>query len=241
MKKYIPYIVTLAAIAGWVVVAGNRAQAQTTDLLLADSTDQSEFPQVTAQPVDQAVPIGSDAVLSVQAVNADGFQWLRNGAPVDGETNSSLVIQDVVINDAGLYSCEVSKANGEVVPTRTATLNVTACLPGGGPIIVFGTPYLGGGSQGTCPGPFAGYVNYIKPSSQGWGWAPIAGTAHTATDLNRNDTKVEYVGRYGDSGCDETTVSIPDPTISPKYRFTIYFPNNVPTNAYPIMLTGFNP
>jgi hypothetical protein len=112
---------------------------------------------------------------------------------------------------------------------------------GGGPITVFGTPYPGGGSHNGCPGPYAGYVNYTKTISQGWGWSP-SGTVHTASDgSGRTDTKIEYVGAYGDSGCDRTTVTIPHPAFSPVYRFTIYFTNNIPTNAYPITLTGFNP
>ena len=236
MNKKIPHIIALAAVTGLLVIAGNSVQAQTTDAL-----DQSEFPTITAQPVDQAVTVGSNAVLSVQAVNADSYQWLSNGVAIEGQTDSSLTIANVGTNDVGLYSCEVSK-DGETVPTRAATLNVvTASLPGGGPITVFGTPYPGGGSQGTCPGPYAGYVNYIKTASQGWGWAP-SGTVHTASDgSGRTDTKIEYVGRSGDEDCDQTSVSIPNPTFSTKYRFTIYFPNNVPTGPYPITLTGFNP
>ena len=267
MKKYIPHIITLAAITGLVVITGNRVHAQTTDVL-----DQSEFPQVTAQPVDQTVPIGANVLLSVQANNANGYQWLCNGTPLDGQTNNALVIQNAGINDVGLYSCEVFNGD-QAVPTRTASVEVetmagattagvtaakattasalsasamttgasAASMPAGGPIIVYGTPYPGGGSQGTCPGRYAGYVNYIKTASQGWGWAPIAGMAHTATDTNRTDTKIEYGGRSGDEDCDQTSVSIPDPAFSTKYRFTIYFTNNVPTNAYPITLTGFNP
>jgi hypothetical protein len=235
MNKKIPHIITLAAITGLAVITGNSVQAQTTDAL-----DQSEFPQVTAQPTDQAIAVGSNVVISVQAANADAYQWLRNGVPVDGQTNSSLTLANVGTNDVGLYSCEISK-DAETVPTRTATLNVVVAASGGGPITVFGTPYLSGGSHGSCPGPYAGYVNYIKTVSQGWGWAPT-GTVHTASDgSGRTDTKVEYVGKYGDSGCDQTSVTIPHPPASPKYRFTIYFPNNVPTNAYPLILEGFNP
>lgn len=233
----IPHIIALAAITGLLAIAGNSVHAQTTDAL-----DQSEFPQVMAQPVDQAVSVGSNVVLSVQATNADGYQWLRNGVPIEGQTDSSLTIANVGTNDVGLYSCEVSK-DGETVPTRTATLNVVAAAAtSGGPITVFGTPYPGGGSQGSCPGPYAGYVNYIKTASQGWGWAPVSGMAHTASDgSGRTDTKIEYGGRSGDEGCHQTSVSIPNPTFSTKYRFTIYFPNNVPTGPYPIILTGFNP
>jgi hypothetical protein len=248
MNKKIPHIIALAAITGLLAIAPNTTPAQTTDPLLTDSVDQSEFPQVTAQPVDQVVPIGSNAVLSVQAINADGYQWLRNGVPVDGQTNSSLIVANAGTNDVGLYSCEVSK-DAETVPTRAASVSVVAAsssvtaasLPGGGPITVYGTPYPSGGSKGGCPGPYVGYVNYTKTISQGWGWTPT-GTVHKAADgSGRTDTKIEYVGAYGDSGCNQTIVIIPNPTYSPAYRFTIYFANNVPTNAYPITLTGFNP
>lgn len=270
MNKKIPHIITLAAITGLVVIAGNTALAQTTDPLLTGSADQSGFPQITAQPVDQTVPIGANVVLSVQANNADGYQWLINGVPADSQTNSSLAIANAGIDDVGLYSCEVFNGE-EMVPTRTASVCVetttgattastltakatgvgaltaramtggasAAGMPAGGPIIVFGTPYLGGGSKGGCPGPYAGYVIYTKSAFQGWGWVPT-GTVHTATDTNRTDTKIEYGGNYGDYGCAQTSVTI-NPTYSPAYRFAIYFTNNVPTNAYPIVLTGFNP
>ncbi len=271
MNKQIPHLVTLAIITGFLAVAGNTAYTQTTDPLLADPVDQSAFPQITAQPVDQTVPIGSSVTLFVQANNADGYQWLCNGVPIDGQTNEALVIQNAGIKDVGLYSCEVFNG-AEMVPTRTASVEVettagattagvttanataastlsanamtasasAASLPAGGPIIVFGTPYAGGGSKGSCPGPYAGYVVYTKPPSQGWGWTPISGVAHTATDTNRTDTKIEYIGNYGDYGCAQAGVTV-NPTYSPVYRFTIYFTNNVPTNAYPLVLTGFNP
>jgi hypothetical protein len=113
---------------------------------------------------------------------------------------------------------------------------------GGGPIVVLGTPLLSNGSKNSCPGPYVGYVAYTKTASQGWGWAPITGAPvlSAADGSGRTDTKVEYVGAYGDHGCGQTSVSI-NPAYSPVYRFTIYFTNNVPTNAYPIVLTGFNP
>jgi hypothetical protein len=253
----IPHIIALTAITGLLAIAGNSVYAQT-----ADDLDQTVFPTITAQPVDQVVPIGSKVVLSVQANNADGYQWLINGVPVDGQNNNSLTIQNAETSDVGFYSCEVFNGT-EAVPTRAANVcvymtvssavvaksstvatkssAVAACLPGGGPITVFGTPYLSGGSQGSCPGFYVGYVNFIKTASQGWGWAPISGMVHTVSDgSGRTDTKIQYVGAYGDSGCGQTPVTIPNPPFSPVYRFTIFFTNNVPTNAYPITLTGFN-
>src|ERR1035437_7892946 len=84
MNKKIPHIITLAAITGLLAIAGNTAHAQTTDAL-----DQSEFPTITAQPTDQAVPVGSNAVLLVQAINADNYQWQSNGVDIVGQTNST--------------------------------------------------------------------------------------------------------------------------------------------------------
>ncbi len=264
MNKQIPYIIKVAVVIAALLILNDASYAQTvTDPLLADSVDQSVFPQITAQPVDQTVPIGSSVTLSVQANNADGYQWLRNGLSLDGQTSSSLSIANAGINDVGLYSCSVFNG-AESVPTRAANVCVytagssdvvtkssvgaaglkvvQAAVPGGGgSITVYGTPLLSNGSSGGCPGKYAGYVIYSKPASQGWGWTPT-GTVHTVTDTNRTDTKVQYVGYYGDTGCNQTTVSIHNPTYSPVYQFVIFFTNNVPTNAYPmVLLSGFNP
>ena len=243
MNKHIPQmprLIVMAAITGLMAMAPNLTQAQT-----ADDLDQSGFPTITSQPVDQAVIAGSNAVLSVQAVNADTYQWQSNGVAIAGQTNSTLTLQNVGVN-AGSYSCNVSQSGGDAVPTRTASLNVVmapAVVVSGTPIVVFGGPVHGGGTQGTCPGKYAGYVNYTKTISQGWGWAPTNGaTVFTAADgSGRTDTTVVYGGINYDSGCNQNSVTIPNPPYSPVYRFSIYFPSNVPTTNYPIVLTGFSP
>jgi hypothetical protein len=255
MKRRIPYIVSLAAITGFLAIAPNITHAQPADPLLTDSADQAQFPVITAQPVDQAVIAGSNAVLSVQAVYADNYQWQSNGVDIAGQTNTTLTLQNIGVNNAGSYSCNVSQTGGDPVPTRAASVVVETAanasgagvmangVLGGGPIVVSGSPKASNGTQGTCPGTYAGYVIYTKTVSQGWGWAPISGASPlTASDgSGRTDTKVVYNGMYGDSGCGQTTVTIPYPPPSPSYRFAIYFPNNVPTTNYPIVLTGFNP
>jgi Immunoglobulin domain len=259
MKRRIPHIVSLAAISGLLAIIPNITRAQTTDPLLADPADQAQFPVITAQPLDQVVPAGSNVVLSVQAAYADNYQWQSNGVDIVGQTNSTLALQNLGPNGAGLYSCNVSQIGGDPVPTRAAsvevetTANATAAgvtangvtangILGGGPITVSGTPKTSNGAQGTCPGSYAGYVIYSKTISQGWGWTPVSGaTPLTASDGGgRTDTFVTYAGMYGDSGCGQTTVTIPYPPPSPAYRFAIYFPNNVPTTNYPLVLTNFN-
>lgn len=224
-------------MAALLALNGGLVSAQLVDL--ADA-DQLEFPKILRQPEDQAAGIGSNVTFTVTAGNAESYEWLRNGVVLEDQTNSTLTLENVGTADVGYYSCRVIK-NSESVPTRSASLNVFTAS-GFGDVTVYGAPVVSSGNQGSCPGAYAGYVNYIKTVSQGWGWAPSTGTTvHTASDLNRTDTKVQYVGKFGDGGCNQTIVTVPHPTYSPKYRFSIYFPNNVPTNSYAITLAGFDP
>lgn len=220
--------------------------------------EQAVFPIIVLQPLDQLVPAGGTVSFEVKAENGPlTYQWYRNGSALSGQTNTALVISNATISDVGLYACSVARES-EAVPTRAAQLMVYSSRPstsfssgsdqmttmsgGSGSVTVWSTPVVSSGSSGSCPGSYAGYANYTKTLAQGWGWAPTSGTTtHTATDLNRMDTKVQYSGKLGDGDCNQTSVSVPDPTYSTKYRFTIYFTNNVPTNAYSITLDGFDP
>jgi hypothetical protein len=206
---------------------------------------QPQFPFIILQPVDQNVHIGSNATFSVLAENADGYQWLCNGNAIANATNSTLTIQNAQIQNVSLYSCEVYQGM-QYIPTRSALLQVYTNWidpqTGVDPMVVFSFAYPGSGSAGSCPGPYSGYVYYTPGNA--WGWAPDTtngNTLFTATDTNRINTKIQYVGEYGDNGCDQTTVTVPSPAFSPQYEFCIYFTNNVPTNAYPITLSGFSP
>lgn len=97
-----------------------------------------------------------------------------------------------------------------------------------------------------CTGGYEGYANYTKTIVNGWGWAPDTNnfTVFTATDTNRTTTKIQYLGRLGDIGCNQTTVTIQNPPASNKYRFTVFFTstNDIPaTTNYPLVLHNFTP
>jgi hypothetical protein len=250
--------IALAAIAG--LALSVRGQ----------TSDQSQYPVIVQQPIDQCLPVGSSATFTVVATNATTYQWYKNNVSLDGQTNSSLTLPNVSTSDVAYYAASVINGS-EVVPTRSACLNVyvtsgsgsttTSSAPSGGKfstmsmmstmddsgpptITVFGAPVVSSGGSAGCPGYYSGYVNYIKPITQGWGFCTDTNyTVHTATDGNATNTHVIYTGYYGDGSCALTTVQVPDPTYSPKYRFSIYFPRGtqVPTNAYPITLAGFLP
>lgn len=246
---------TLTLIATSIMLANITAFAQnavpTSSNMAASakaSVAQPDFPKIILQPENQMAYFGSNAIFVVTAANTDGYQWLRNGVPLDDQTNASLVITNCSLSDVGYYSCNLY-LDIEVVPTRAASLmvytNSTDPQTGVDPVVVFGFPLLGSGGSGSgCPGHYAGYINYTKTSQQGWGWAPDTtggNNVFIASDANRTDTKVQYIGGYGDGGCNQTAVTLPTQPMSPVYRFTIYFTNNVPTNAYAITLDGFKP
>lgn len=87
-----------------------------------------------------------------------------------------------------------------------------------------------------CPGPRTAYAFFSKQYATN----SATGT-YTITDILRSDTKVQFFGYNGDSGCSSTTVSIPSPTFSPTYQFAVYFHTNNPSGTYPIWIQGFNP
>ena len=214
----------------------------------ADCPDQSDFPWIVCQPVNQMVHIGSDATFAVQADNGPlTYQWLSNGIAMDDQTNNTLIITNVQFSSAAFYSCNIAK-DWEIVPTRAATLyvytNTVNPATGVDPVTVYAPPVTSSGRQGTCPGSYVGYAVYSKTSAQGWGWDPDTNntTIFTASDGGgRTNTSVVYNGKDFDQGCGPTSVTIPNPPLSPAYRFVIYFPNNLPTTNYPIVLDGFLP
>ena len=257
MKNNTQLGIALAAIAGMVLAVHA----------------QDAYPTITQQPLDQLVPVGGTAQYSVQAANATAYQWYFNNAIIDGETNETLVVTNVQVSNVGLYSALVFNGaddvptrsallNVYVASSSTSTSTSTTTSPmrasammsatslslndlgAGSVIVVFGFPLQSMGGNGNCPGKYAGYVNYTKTVAQGWGWTPsTSNTVYTATDTNATNTKIVYTGGYGDSGCAQTSVTVPYPALSPAYRFSIVFPpgTQVPTNAYPITLSGFNP
>jgi hypothetical protein len=199
-----------------------------------------DFSALTAEPQGQLLEIGSAMTFSVNGAPGETFQWLRNGVAIPNQTNSSLTIQNAQISDAGYYSCAITGAL-QVQSSVTMSLMVYGFSPDS-QVVIYGTPITSSGTQGTCPGHYIGYVNYTKTPGNGWGWDPSTNTTvFTATDNNSSNTKVTYLGDYHDSGCAQTSVTIPNPPSSDAYRFTIYFTNNVPTTNYPITLSGFDP
>ena len=68
---------------------------------------------IVGQPQDAVVPEGEDAEFTVEAVNAETYQWYYSATPdgagtlLTGETAYTLVVPNVQLADEGYYYCEV--------------------------------------------------------------------------------------------------------------------------------------
>lgn len=84
-------------------------------------------PQIVAQPQDQNVAFGQDAMFNVSAAGVVSYQWLFNGTNIPGATGSSLIITNVTTGNAGRYSVVIASPFG-IETSRDANLalsNVT--------------------------------------------------------------------------------------------------------------------
>jgi hypothetical protein len=82
-------------------------------------------PQITAEPQDQAVCAGAQAVFSIQAKGSEpiNYQWLRSGLPltddgrVVGSATATLSIADVQPSDQGAYFVHLNNRFGSTNST----------------------------------------------------------------------------------------------------------------------------
>ena len=82
-------------------------------------------PTITSQPQSLTVNTGSTATFTVSATGkpTPTYQWQFDGTTITGETNTSLVINNVQDINTGSYNVVVSNENGTVT-SNTATLSV---------------------------------------------------------------------------------------------------------------------
>ncbi|MBL9187130.1 MAG: CotH kinase family protein [Opitutaceae bacterium] len=114
-------------------------------------------PIVVAHPVAQSVVFGGTASLSVSASGSGAmwYQWFRDGAPIQGATKSTLVVNIASHSAVGGYTAVVSNAGGSVTSTvapvgavsasALSNLSVRATLAAGQTLTVGAV--VGGGAK----------------------------------------------------------------------------------------------
>ncbi len=98
-------------------------------------------PYIIQQPVSLTNDAGTTATFTIGAMAA-GYQWQKNGAPINGATDAALTLHSVSRGDAGSYTCVVSGANGSIISdAATLTVNggppyITGIVPSGANFII---------------------------------------------------------------------------------------------------------
>jgi len=120
-----------ANAASYTVVVANSAGSITSNAATLTVNSATVAPTISAQPVAQAVTVGSPASFTVTATGTAPltFQWRKNGTAIPGAANSqTLTLPATVAADAGTYSVSVSNSVGSIL-SALATLTVNPAGP----------------------------------------------------------------------------------------------------------------
>lgn len=94
--------------------------------------NQSAVAPVLSGPNNQTATVGGAATFSVTVTSAlaVSYQWLLNGTPISGATNSTYIVSNAQLSQSGsTYSVSVTNSAGTTTSTP-ATLTVTASITG---------------------------------------------------------------------------------------------------------------
>jgi alpha-tubulin suppressor-like RCC1 family protein len=135
-------------------------------------------PTITTQPADQTVTVGSNATFLVQCSGTATFayQWALNGTNLLGATGSSLTLSNLLFQDQGSVSVQISNAFGSAL-SQQARLRV---VPPPSRLSL-------AGSNGALNLRVAGYPNRsytLLGSSNLLDWLPLQTFTTAGTNLN---------------------------------------------------------
>lgn len=110
----------------WKVRISNAGGTVTsTTVLLTVNAASSGLPVINIAPQSQTVSAGTTVNFTVDASDATGYQWQRNGIDIAGATSASFSLAPAEESDSGTaWRVIVSNASGSVTSTH-ATLTVT--------------------------------------------------------------------------------------------------------------------
>ncbi len=112
-----------------VVVSNFVSTAASTNAVLFVNTN-PVAPSFVTEPASQIVLTNGTANFNAIVIGTTNitFQWNKNGVPISGATNATLILTGVQLTDAGNYTLTASNSVGSVV-SSPALLTVTPFIP----------------------------------------------------------------------------------------------------------------
>lgn len=165
-----------------IAVGFNRA------LVLRETTGDT-VPTVLVPPAGQMLALGSNATFTVTAGGPApyAYQWRKDGVPISGATQATLVVPAVTLVDVGGYDVVISNHVGSVTSAvarlRVGSAEIFATQPAARQIVAAGTPVtLAFTLRDPQPGDAARWQfnNRPIPGATGLTYAIPAVTAETA-------------------------------------------------------------
>ncbi|MFM8420157.1 MAG: LamG-like jellyroll fold domain-containing protein, partial [Verrucomicrobiota bacterium] len=99
------------------------------DVVALYHSELSPIPTIGRQPQPVMTDLGSTVSMSTSATNAMSFQWLKDGTPLPGATNATLILTNVQPSRIGDYQVVAGNGFGSVTST-VATLSINGVNPG---------------------------------------------------------------------------------------------------------------
>ena len=120
-------------LADYRVIVGNGAGSVISNVAtlsgMNSGTGNTFYPVIVTQPASLVVNAGGTASFIVEATNASGYQWYKDGTPIPGATGTSLSMTNVQTANAGSYKVVVSNSAGTSVTSNAAILTVAYIPP----------------------------------------------------------------------------------------------------------------
>ena len=105
---------------------GQASSASVQVLITNYVSPTANFPVIVQGPVSQTIKLGGSTLFTVNATNANTYQWQFNGAAISGANQSTYAITNAIGAMQGFYSVAVSNSYGGVL---SASAGLTVLNP----------------------------------------------------------------------------------------------------------------
>lgn len=150
-------------------------------------------PFITGQPTDQSVTVGQSAIFTVASSGSAplSYQWLKDGVPISGATNSSYFIPSTSLKDFGSsFSVTITNIFGSL-NSKPVSLTVSPALASD---IRFVAPNGSDSNTGTIDHPYLTIRYCANTVAPGWVCAVRAGTYRETVTPNSGISITSYNG-----------------------------------------------